>query len=459
MDLRKLFENEKLEFKRELSDKRDFAREIIAFANSRGGDLIIGYDEKAGNVIGVVPDQRLEELISNIIHDFCTPRIDYAVSYETLEAKSLLIVHVREGGEKPYHLKKEGMVNGTFVRVGSTTRIADREVLARLIREGKNISYDMEIIQTTAALSKSRLEEYLKKRTVRLGAKIQSITSTLLEDLFLQRNELPTVAGLLLFADSPQQVPALTNAYIKAARFKGISKGIFLDQREIAGPLPDQIESAANFVLRNISLSGKIQGTKREDEYQYPTDVVREIIVNAVIHRDYSITGSTILLAIYDDRIEITSPGGLAGLVTPENIADRQYNRNPIIAKRMFEMGFFDSWGQGVDSILRWAKLHNLRMPQFIDQSEQFTLVVSHEASEGSSEILKDDEILSDIEQKILRELKRKKRITNRSLQASLDLSKSQAQLALRNLLKYKLVLIHGAGRATFYTSALNTDR
>lgn len=160
----------------------------------------------------------------------------------------------------------------------------------------------------------------------------------LLKDLGIQSNNTKTVAGCLLFHDNPQDIPELSHAYIKAARFKETRKGFFLDQTEMEGCLPDQIDDAVKFVLKNIRLSGTIEGSKRIERYEYPPDIIREAIVNAVIHRDYSISGACILLAVYDDRLEVTSPGGLAGQVTVENIQDRQYNRNPIIAKRMFEM-------------------------------------------------------------------------------------------------------------------------
>ena len=107
---------------------------------------------------------------------------------------------------------------------------------------------------------------------------------------------------------------------------------------------------------------------RRIDTYPYPREIVREMIVNAVVHRDYSYTSSPIQLAVFDERIEITSPGGLAGPVTAETIEDRQYNRNPLIAKRLFEMGYFDSWGQGIDQIMEWARQSGRTLPQCIDR-------------------------------------------------------------------------------------------
>ncbi len=450
MDWTQIIESETLEAKRQLPSSNKLAIEVIAFANTRGGRIVIGYDEKAKVFVGVIPNQKLEEKIANIIHDCCEPQVPYTVSYESVQDKPLMIIDIPVSTSKPHFLKGKGLAHGTYIRVGSTCRLADRETLARLIREGKHISFDSETVSRSVALDQEKIQRFLAERKKRLGAGVTPVTSTLLEDLGAQSHNAATVAGCLLFHSRPQDIPELGHAFIKAARFKGTQKGIFLDQAEIDGSLAAQIDHAVTFVLKNIRLSGTIEGSKRVERYEYPPDIIREAIVNAVIHRDYSISGSCILLAVYDNRLEVTSPGGLAGQVTVDNIQDRQYNRNPIIAKRMFEMAYFDSWGQGIDRILAWADQTKAKSPTFVDAYDQFTLTLFPENSLPSSSEGHEPP-LSQLEREVIGYVTRHGRITNRDIRQVFGCTKTQAQVILRQLKDRDLLKVYGAGRSTFY--------
>jgi ATP-dependent DNA helicase RecG len=450
MNWTQIIESETLEAKRQLPSSNKLAIEVVAFANTRGGRIVIGYDEKAKAVVGVVPSQKLEEKIANIIHDCCEPQVPFTISYESVRDKTLLIIDIPVSSNKPHYLKSKGLTQGTYIRVGSTCRLVDQETLARLIREGKHISFDSETVSRSVSLDQEKILRFLTERKKRLGARVTQITPALLEDLGAQTNGTETVAGCLLFHDHPQDIPELSHAYIKAARFKGQQKGTFLDQSEIDGCLADQIDDAVKFILKNIRLSGTIEGSKRIERYEYPPDIIREAIVNAVIHRDYSISGACILLAVYDNRLEVTSPGGLAGQVTVDNIQDRQYNRNPIIAKRMFEMAYFDSWGQGIDRIMAWADKNKAKPPTFTDAYDQFTLALFPENSIPTLST-EHEPPLSRLERDVLDYLTKHERVTNREVRQTFGCTKTQAQVVLRQLRDRDLLKVHGAGRSTFY--------
>lgn len=449
------YESESLEYKRELPKTNKLAKTLIAFANGKGGRLVIGYDEKSQKVVGIIPSQRSEEKIANVVNDLCDPKPAFQISYESQGDKVLMIIKVHAGNETPYHLKNKSLESSTFIRVGSTTRVADKQNLAKLIRQGRNISYDSEIISKKSLLDKNLLKTFLEKRKARLGAKTSSLNNTLLKDLKLmgERNK-PSVAGALLFLDEPQQLPEFSESFIRAARFKGKTPGVFLDQQDLMGPLSQQIDDALRFVLRNIRLSGVVAGSKRQEAFEYPEEIIREMIVNAIIHRDYSITGSHILLAIFDDRIELTSPGGLPTDVTVQSISERQYNRNPIIAKRMFEMGYFDSWGHGIDKIITWSQANTGQMPLFEDRNNQFKITVFSPLEIINKNTVpqkyKENE-LDEVDQKIINYVKKKDKITNRECQKNFKLSKMQAQLALKQLVEAKILEQRGSGRSTHY--------
>jgi ATP-dependent DNA helicase RecG len=449
-------ENESLEFKRQLPTPEKLAREVVALANGRGGKIIIGYDEKTKTYYDQQPNQRQEELIANIFCDYCQPRPNYVISYETqIQVKNkptLLIIDVFEGEHKPYSIKNKSLEEGVFVRVGSTTRKANRQEIARLLRVGQNISYDHEEVNTEHALDADLLKEFLKIRNQVHAAPVRKITKGVLQDLgLLTKYGKPTVAGILLFSKQPQKIPLFEDAYIKAARFKGLEKGFFIDKKEIYGSIPEQLSSASQFILKNTRTSGKILGAIRQDQLEYPEHIIREIIVNALVHRDYSFSGSSIMISIYDDRIEVSSPGGLEAGITTSNIQDRQYSRNPTIAKRMYEMGYFDSWGQGIDNIVSWSMATSKKPPVFVDENNQFTITVFSSFLEEGTKTTVQDTVLTKREDKIIELLKKQKTASIGELQKILKVTKGQAQSSVNKLLKTNLIFRIGSGKNTQY--------
>lgn len=444
MSNNQFLESETLELKIELPSTEKLAIEMIALANLKGGQIIIGYDEKKGKVVGCDITQKLEELISNVVMDLTTPRIEYTLSYETVDDKTLVIIHVHSSSFKPHYLKNRDLFSGTYVRIGSTSRLADRETVARLIREGKNVSYDLEVLSKPLRLEEDLLKNYVDKRFEVVGQKKVSMTAGTLEDLGLQRGDKTTVAGALLFTKNPQQIPELSNAYIKIARLKKDKMGNFLDRRDIFGPLAQQIEDAVSFILRHTATAGEVRGLTRHEQTQYPIEILREIVTNAVIHRDYSISGSTIRISVFDDQIEVLSPGGLPTVITLENMAERQYSRNPILAKRLFEMGYFDGWGQGIDKILDWSKRERLDPPEFQDQNGQFSITIF-------SSKIDEDNTNKEVDRRVLDLFKSNPSLTNRLIQKKLKLTKTQVQVILRRLLSTDKIVSFGKGRSIGY--------
>jgi ATP-dependent DNA helicase RecG len=445
----RLLESETLELKRQFPSNEKLAIEMIALANTKGGQIIIGYDESTKKAVGCEVNQKNEELIANIVSDLTTPRIDYSLSYETIGKATLLIINISLGINKPYYLTNKNPITGTYIRIGSTSRLADRETLTRLIREGKNLPFDSVSVSAKIELDQKLLKDFFDRRKNKLGAHLPKINNAQLESLGLISNSTITVAGALLFCKAPQDIKELSNSYIKAGRFKGNKKGQFIDQRTILGSLPEQIDEAVGFVLRHVNVAGKVMGIKRHDLPTYPVEILREVITNAVIHRDYSISGSSIMLSIYDDRLEIISPGGLPGQVTVENMIDRQYSRNPTISKRMFEMGFFDSWGQGIDKIVSWAKESHLKAPIFLDGGigGQFLATIFNERL--SAPILGKREIEN--EAKIIALIQASGSISNKEVRDQLGYTKTQAQVALRRLLESGKIKLAGKGRSAKY--------
>jgi ATP-dependent DNA helicase RecG len=181
----------------------------------------------------------------------------------------------------------------------------------------------------------------------------------------------PTVAGLLLFGRAPHLL--LPQAQVKAARFRGRDvSGLIVDRAELGGPIPLLVEAAAAFVARNMRVGGAIAGLYRQDTPEYPLPAVREAITNAIAHRDYKLAGQKVLLRMFDDRLEVESPGGLAGPVTLETLETRRYSRNPRLAQAMYSLRLIEEMGTGIRRIRHELSLLGSGTPTFASDKVSF---------------------------------------------------------------------------------------
>jgi len=156
----------------------------------------------------------------------------------------------------------------------------------------------------------------------------------------------PTKGGLLFFGRDPQRF--IPHSEVRIARFKGTTMGHFIDSADLRGTLPEMIDEAERFIRRNTRVAAKVVGFKRREVTEYPYEAVREAICNAVCHRDYFMDGSTVRIMIFDDRIEVNSPGPLPPGVTVENIDRKHVLRNKLIANYLYDIYYIEKWGTGI---------------------------------------------------------------------------------------------------------------
>ena len=345
-------EGRRLELKGELPVSSDLAKTVIAFANDAGGDIYIGIDNNK-RIIGLLEDDlpQIEEQISNMVYDRCYPAILPEITFLSVEDKHLIRVRVYRGSMPPYFLKSAGKLEGTYIRVGSNNRVADEEIVAELERNRRRISFDAEIvldkevqtldISSFKELYKGKTDEDLDVQTLR---KLELVKEE-------QGKEYPTNA-LVLFSDDPLRFSMFPNAKIECARFKGTSTDEFIDQKSITCPIGGQAEEAYNFILRHINRGATVQGVYTVPHWEYPIKAIREVIRNAVVHRQYSLLGKDIKVAIYDDMVEITSPGLLPPSIDYSAMNSRQSDaRNKVIAPVFKRLGIIDQWGNGLKLI------------------------------------------------------------------------------------------------------------
>lgn len=359
-------ESKNVEYKVIVPDKSEkYMKTVVAFANTQGGRLVIGIDDKTHQVVGVDNDSlfQMMDALTNAISDSCEPQIIPDIEPQTVDGKTVIIITVEAGKNRPYYIKSQGKAKGTYIRVAGTSRPAHQEKISELEMEGARISWDeltcigYEVTEeATQALCKD-IEAFRKKA----GLSEHKVKK---EQLFnwkiLKKSEgdvLASNAYVLLTSDYFQF------AKTQCAVFKGTDRTVFLDKREYTGPIYKQIESAVEFVLRNIRLGATIDGLVRRERYELPIEAIREMIINAHCHRNL-LDESCIQVAIYDDRLEVTSPGGLYnGLTYEEVMKGHSKIRNKLIANIFGQMGLVEAWGSGIRRIISAAKEYELPVP------------------------------------------------------------------------------------------------
>ena len=362
------------EFKRDVNQRSDFAAEMIAFANTESGQILVGVADD-GTIVGLNDPKQAEEAILNIGRQNCNPPLIPALDRISTDYGIVLVVNVPKRTGPP-HETNSGQC---YLRVGSTKRLCTPFERARLLQAAGLYHFDETPVPGTGIeqIHMSALAEYYRRiyekpldtSDVPLASMLQAMRF-LVPDL--DGAARLSVAGLLLFGEQPED--HLYYARISAVRWLGLAAGEeILDRQEITGRLPDQIEQAEKFVLRNTRLSTSINGLRQADSYEYPRPALREAIVNAVAHRDYSLDGAQILLYVFDDRLEIRSPGTLPNSVTLQNIKTHYSKpRNETIARVLFNLGYVNILGSGIPRMIRLMREHSGREPDLEVLGQQF---------------------------------------------------------------------------------------
>lgn len=368
-------ESKNIEYKVTLPDKSEkYMKTIVAFANTQGGKLVVGVDDKTHEIVGVENDIlfQLMDGIANAVSDSCMPQIIPDIEPQTVDEKTVIIVSVEAGKNRPYYLKSKGKENGTYIRVAGTSRQAFPEKIRELEMEGARISWD-ELTCVGYPVSKEATEKLcsdIESFREKAGMTERSVKKEqLINWKILKQSE-----GQLLATNA---YALLTSDYFpfsktQCAVFKGIDRAIFLDKREFTGPIYTQIEEAVDFVLRNIRLGATIEGLVRKEKYELPPEAIREMIINAHCHRNL-LDESCIQVAVYDDRLEVTSPGGLYNGLTYEEVMNGHSKiRNKAIANIFSQMGLVEAWGSGIKRIFNAAKEYHLPEPKFQEFDNMF---------------------------------------------------------------------------------------
>ncbi len=423
VELLQRHEGKQLEFKREVSSSAAILRTVTAFANTAGGLLLIGVEDKTRAVRGVVDALDVQERIANIISTGIHPPLMPAIEVLPWRNKSVIAVEVFPSYSCPHHVIEAGAEQGTYIRVGASNRRVDQAMREELRRSSRREAYDEEPLP---GLSPETIDFRAASASF---APFRILGNQDLESLHLvvshQGRRVPTRGGMILFGRERERF--FPDAWIQAGRFRGTSKTHILDSREFHA-YPDQaVEEAARFVQQHASQAVRIEGMKRSEHWSIPLPAVREALVNAVVHADYSHLGSPIRVLVYDDRVEVESPGLLPfGLVVDDILRGVSRLRNRVIARVFKELRLIEQWGSGVGRMIESCREHGLPAPVFEEVGTHFRVTFRLEPGTGM--------VMDDVSRRILMNIKDKGQLSTRSVAEAVGLSTRSARTKLKAL-------------------------
>lgn len=377
-------EKDNTEYKVDIPSKSEnYMRTVVAYANANGGRLVFGVENNTWKVTGFSKEEVFQKMdaVTNAIYDSCEPKITPNIEVQEFDGRYIIVVDVPAGMQRPYCIKSQGVIEGVYLRVSGTTRKAAIYQIQEMTLSARNRSYDTE--KTSRELTTdeiqafcNRLYQHARELCVNEEAKsaIRQISISQLLSFRLVHEEngrYYAANGYQLLDGRLEDYP---DAAIQCAVFKGTTRNIFITRKEFSGYIDEQVESAYAFVLEHINLGARIDGLARQDIYELPIRTIREMITNAVCHRSYLCPGK-VQVALFDDRLEVTSPGMLDKDLTIEKMkAGISKIRNTAIARVFAYMNMIEAWGTGIPKIFQEAKDYGLREPELLDIGSDFRI-------------------------------------------------------------------------------------
>jgi predicted HTH transcriptional regulator len=319
----------------------------------------------------------VEERVANLISDSIAPRLVPDIEILPWRRTQVLAIEVYPSSTRPHYLKRDGIDSGTYVRVGSTNRRADAEMIQELRRVTRGESFDeqpMPDLDSEALDFRAASESF---------AGVRKLSRRDLETLRLvtahQGRRVPTVGGILLFGRDRERL--FPDAWIQAGRFAGTDKSLIADHAEIRSLPVRAIEEAIDFVDKHTLHRLEIGRERRTERANLPPIAVREAVINAVAHADYAQRGAPIRVSIFDDRLEIENPGLLPFGLTVDDLEHGVSKlRNRVIGRIFHSLGLIEQWGSGIQRIIRVCREAGLAAPRFEEIATRFRVTIFAEA-------------------------------------------------------------------------------
>lgn len=356
-------------------DAEAIAEHLIAFANSEGGTLILGMSPEGMMNGAVEPDDASEGLEAAL--RLCNPPVRTDWRHEEVNGGGV-IVFLRIDRSDTIHTDEDGRV---LVRRGVHNAAVEGNEVDRLTANRPSDNFEVQIVPGAHRddLDDDVIDDYLERRQKRNPRSTILPKDKLLQQIgALSMDRIPTVSGMMLFGKEPQLfLPQARAIFVKFADVQPRGPGGTFGygrREEFTGPLPQIIDRAWRVIWEEMDKRSVVQGLHRNEETEYPQSAVREALVNAVAHRDYRLTGRSIEIRMYTDRLEITSPGGLPAHITLDNIVEEHYSRNPRIVNGLYQWGYIEELGLGIDRMIEDMVMAGHVPPEFEDKGHRFTV-------------------------------------------------------------------------------------
>ena len=431
------------------ADAGTLAETMVAFANTDGGVIIIGVD-LTGKATGQVIVDDVEGVLTQAIIQ-CRPPVDIDWQNYDLPDGSVVVLNVARSSE--LHALRDGRV---LIRYRTENRPMGGEAIRHLAATKSASEFETDFIPNTSLLDfdKYILDEYLQRRTERGHTLKGRLEDHLIDIGAMTEDGLITIAGLLLFGKQPHiYLPQSSVVFVK---FRGKEPrgrdGLAGYERRVAieGPLARVMERAWQLVWDTMKVEAVVTGLKRQEIPEYPHFAVREALINALCHRDYRLKGRRVEIRMFEDRMEVVSPGGLPGYITLDNLVEEHFSRNPRIVSGLFEWGYIEELGLGIDRMIEEMLQHGHPPPEFKATPYSFTVKLFNTVDRMP--ILEWDTNMNERQMRAMTYLKQHGRITNNEFQTICnDVSMETLRLDLVDLVDKGLLLKIGDKQGTYY--------
>ena len=438
-----MIENKTTEFKREYMDDIKYA--IVAFANTDGGKIYIGVNDD-GSVRGIENTDAVMLRITNMIRDSIRPDVTMFTecAIETIEEKPVVVLTVQRGTARPYYLAGKGIrPEGVYVRQSASSVPASETAILNMIKETSGDRYE-DARSINQQLTFEKTESYFAKRSLPFGDQQKRTLNIIGSDGTY------TNLGMLL---SDQCVHT-----IKLAVFDGSKKSVFRDRKELSGSLLTQLEDAYSYIDQFNHTRAEFVGLERIDRRDYPSEALREALLNAITHRDYSFSGST-LISIFDDRIEFVTIGGLVrGLTFDDIMLGVSALRNPNLANVFYRLKLIEAYGTGILKINE-SYADCAVKPQFEATDNSFKITLPNINNAGTRKDVTATAPLkvadkAERQEMLLRLTEKQGYIIRKDVEAELNVSQATAILILRDMVEKGLLIKEGSGKQQKYRIA-----
>jgi ATP-dependent DNA helicase RecG len=359
-------QNARVAFLADTESKR-IAETLVAFANTEGGTIVFGLNEEGEAAENAIDSELLQKALKEA-DNYCNPAVVVG-TWEENDGPKGKVYTLQVPRSIELHALADGRV---LIRSGTSNRPLGGQEILRLASAKNTGDFESEVVPgaTKDDFSRKMLDEYLEKRAERTKRPYNGKIDDLLREIgALDSEGNPTVSGILLFTEYPQQW--LPQSSVVFAKFVGKTprgeNGLagYSRREELTGPLSRLVEASWNLIWSEMAVSAVVKGLEREETFEYPQFAVREAIVNAICHRDYRLKGRRIEIRMYSDRMEVISPGGLPGFITVENIKDEHFSRNPRLVNGLFQWGYIEELGLGIDRMFEVMQQAGHKPPDF----------------------------------------------------------------------------------------------